>query len=300
MGTDSQATDSSDTSSSEETSRAESTDSSSSSSDSDVARAANGAPTRPETWAEHVKNHGPAHHCARCVWAKEREKCEIVLVYQDKAGGTGSWVEEVCSTDTLWALRCKVCHWAGENRTKLGRGEARTFTETSLDTLRRHGNNRHSQARAGQRCTAYDRALLSLRQEGSAGQDYEAHVGGASCFVEMPDAPSWSHIAHVWNTVKSGESFRSFERNMLVSRATGAPIAGNRLSRKMCPKLLYAMAEELRSEDRMLLRRAQSIALTLDSRGRDIVCRVRMSLMELPAGVRPCHPSLCHETVPAR
>ena len=209
MGTGSQATNSSDTTSGDETSSAESSGSSSSSSESDgaraadgseVARAADGAPTRAETWLEHVKNHGPNHHCARCVWAKEREKCETVLVYQDKAGGTGSWVEEVCSTDTLWALRCKVCHWAGENRTKLGRGEARAFTETSLDTLRRHGNNRHSQARAGQRCTAHDRALLSLRQEGSAGQDDEAHVGGASCFVEMPDAPSWSHIAHVWNT----------------------------------------------------------------------------------------------------
>lgn len=188
-----------------------------------------------------------------------------------------------------------MCHWAGENRTKLGRGEARTFKETSLDTLRRHGNNRHSQTRAGQRTTAHDRALLSLREERSLEHDDKAEVGGASCFVEMPDAPSWGHIAHVWNTVKSGESFRSFERNILVSRATGAPIAGNRLSRKMCPKLLSAMAEELCSEDRMLLRRAQSIALTLDSRGRDIVCRVRMSLMELPAGVRPCHPSLCHE-----
>ena len=71
MSTDSQATDSSATTSSDETSSAESSDSSSSSSESDVARAADGAPTRPETWPEHVKNHGPDHHCARCVCGRE-------------------------------------------------------------------------------------------------------------------------------------------------------------------------------------------------------------------------------------
>ena len=89
LGTDSRATDSSDTTSSDETSNAGSTDSLSSSSESDVARAAHGAPTRAETWLEHEKNHGPNHDCARCVWIRQRENYDRVLVNQDKAGGTG-------------------------------------------------------------------------------------------------------------------------------------------------------------------------------------------------------------------
>ena len=242
-----------------------------------------------ETWWEHQERCGKECDCARCTWMKNKKLLEGVLTFVDGAGCVGSWVEEVCAPGHPWSLRCKACHWAGETSTVLGRGTARTKAETSMDTLRRHGNNRHSQGKAGRRCAAHDRAIRQLCSAASAKANTLAEFDkdrGPGFLKELPDAPSFCHLVHFWSGVQNGESFHAFERHMKLARATGGKAPRNRNSRKMCPKLLACADAELCSEDRMLLRRAESISLTLDSRGRYVNCRMRISLREVPAGVR--------------
>lgn len=177
-----------------------------------------------ESWTEHAFRFGPRHHCARCVFMRGKETIEEACTYGDGAGCRATYIEQICGVGQPWALRCKICHRAGEIGSKLGRGEARTLGETSLDVLLRHGNCRKAQSVVGRcqrRCVGHDAAVAKVL----AAAVPQAEDGGASCSrEERVDGPSFAHLAHAWGTLKDGDSFRKYTKSAVRARQTGAPI----------------------------------------------------------------------------
>ena len=106
-----------------------------------------------ETWAEHVRVHGPHHKGPRCRFMRCRDKYEAALTYDLGNGESGTWLVQVCTVEHAWGLGCKLCRWAGKD-TAFARGEIRGERATQLARLRRHAH--------ADRCHAHREALEEL------------------------------------------------------------------------------------------------------------------------------------------
>ena len=230
-----------------------------------------------ETWAEHLRAHGPRHQCPRCRFMRQRQQYEAALTYDCGGGETGAWIEQVCTAEHAWGLGCKVCRWA-QMDTAFARGEIRGERATRLSALRRHGNMG--------RCHAHAKALEKVRR-----QTEEASCTKAE---EQPpeagprdDVPSIPLFYAAYKVAKKGQSFQSYEDDVVTMRAGGAPLKNSRGSRFVAKNMIECTAAELSWEDSMLLRRCSDVALTMDERKGMLVVRVRLTMGSgMPKGFR--------------
>ena len=229
-----------------------------------------------ETWAEHVRVHGPRHKCPRCRFMRSRDKYEATLTYDCGGGETGTWLEQVCTAEHPWGLGCKVCRWAGKD-TAFARGEVRSERATQLARLRRHANE--------DRCHAHREALEELRktsEDTSLKADAQPPEAGP-----RDDVPALAHFYAAYKVAKKGQSFQSYESDLEMMRAGGAPLSKSRGSRFVCKNMIECQAAELSWEDAMLLSKCTDVALTMDGRRSMLVVRVRMTMGRgMPSGFR--------------
>ncbi len=134
---------------------------------------------------------------------------------------------------------------------------------------------------AADQCASHTRAL-QLKREALLATDphEEVHDRGA----ERLDVVSFVHIANALSILKRGGAFRTFPNTLKCCRLAGGHLFRNRLDRRIVPKVAMCVASELRAEDKMLLRLAKAISITMDGRGRQLIIRARMTLKEIPRG----------------
>ena len=120
-----------------------------------------------ETWAEHVRVHGPHHKGPRCRFTRCRDKYEAALTYDLGNGESGTWLEQVCTAEHAWGLGCKLCRWAGKDNA-FARGEIRGERATQLARLRRHAH--------ADRCHAHREALEELQKRDEFTTDVNSSV----------------------------------------------------------------------------------------------------------------------------
>ena len=77
---------------------------------------------------------------------------------------------------------------------------------------------------------------------------------------------------------KAGASFCSYEKDIEVTRACGAPIPTSRSSRVAGKNIVEACSDVLREEDARLLEHCTDIALTMDARSSMLTVRARMTM----------------------
>ena len=155
------------------------------------------------------------------------------------------------------------------------RGDARGRA-IDIGRLRRHGGScnaklvgegsryNHSQAHAS--------AVAALMQ-GAAGEEGPPRIP-----EDRADVPAFALCYQAYKGAKVGASYLSYEADVNIARACGAPIPRNRGSREIAKRFVQRRAKELRAEDVVLLRCATDIGMTMDRRVQNGVIRVRIVL----------------------
>ena len=228
-----------------------------------------------ETWLEHVERVGVDHKCARCRYQKHYDEWSKMLTYNSANDEVGSWLEQRSEPGHAWGIGCKLCRWhqSRQKRARMTpwarcgiRGERRTRF-SHLETHAGSAQHRHAQ-----------RALL----EEKVGEEVDPQA------AERQDVPSFAMCFTAYKGAKAGASFKSYEYDLEQTRACGAPIPRSRRTREIAKRIVQCAADELRNEDRVLLKACTDISLTMDARKSQLVIRCRMAMGNgLPGGLSP-------------